>query len=85
MKLAGDHGRDSFKISFQILNVEQPNSRYNTFIIGFAKVKDTYYNLKLMFDEFKENIHEIDKSEWQGKKVKRFLRGDYSFHVNMYG
>ena len=85
VKIGGDHGRDSFKVSFQIANVHKPNSKHYTFMIGFAKVKDTPSNLKLIFDDFKEDIENLDGMEWEGKKIKLFIVGDYAFLANIYG
>ena len=85
VKIGGDHGRDSFKVSYQIANVDKPNSKQFTFMIGYAKVKDTPHNLKLIFDEFKENIDNLNGMEWEGKKIKLFIVGDYAFLANIYG
>ena len=54
-------------------------------MVGFAKVKDTPHNLKLIFDEFKENIDNLNGMEWEGKKLKLFVVGDDALLANIYG
>ena len=44
VKFGGDHGKGSLKFSIQIINLERPNSRKNTFIVGMAEICDSYKN-----------------------------------------
>ena len=85
VKLGADHGRDSFKVNIQIANVESPNSKLFTVMVGYAKVKDTPENLKLIFDEFKDEIRDLQTAVWEDKTIQVFLTGDYSFLANIYG
>ena len=41
LKVGGDHGGGSFKMSLQIANIESPNSKHNTFMICMANAKDS--------------------------------------------
>ena len=47
LKIGGDHGGSSFKMSFQIGNVEHPNQPQNTVIFSILEAKDYKTNLML--------------------------------------
>ena len=47
VKIGGDHGGDTFKISVQILNTPAPNAKDNTIVVECFQAKDSYSNLKL--------------------------------------
>ena len=36
LKVGGDHGGGSFKMSLQIANIQSPNSKHNTFMICYG-------------------------------------------------
>ncbi|GFO11824.1 amine oxidase [Plakobranchus ocellatus] len=46
VKIGGDHGRGSLKISCQVANIKKPNSKDNTHIVALVTLKDTYQVLK---------------------------------------
>ena len=46
IKIGGDHGKNSLKLTMEIANTKKPNSQSNTVVIGLAHVKDTYENIK---------------------------------------
>ncbi|GFO14647.1 amine oxidase [Plakobranchus ocellatus] len=86
VKIGGDHGKDSFKLNLQVLNVEHPNSKLMTVMIGMVpQVKDTYKNLEIFFQVFQEQINILNKSTWEDKKIKVFFFGDYSFLASIFG
>ena len=85
VKIGGDHGKGSFKLCLQVLNVQNPNSKFMTILIGMAYIKDTYQNLNLFFEVLKQQIESLSGSEWEGKKIRTFLFGDYSFLATLYG
>ena len=44
VKIGGDHGQGSLKVTLQTLNVEKPNSKFFTSIIAMANVPDNVKN-----------------------------------------
>ena len=56
-----------------------------TILIGMAYIKDTYQNLNLFFEVLKQQIESLSGSEWEGKKIRTFMFGDYSFLATLYG
>ena len=53
LKLGGDHGGGSFKMSFQVANVENPNKPENTVVFSVLETKDYKSNLVLCLERFK--------------------------------
>ena len=54
----------------QFLNVNKPNSIKNTFVVGFAEVKDTYYeNLNVCMDVFKKESDKLQNTVWKNRIV----------------
>jgi hypothetical protein len=85
VKIGGDHGQGSLKITMQIANLAKPNSRFNTFLLAMARVKDTHSNIELMLRELKPKIDELKEIQWEGKKIVLFFFGDYDFLTKVYG
>lgn len=85
VKFGGDHGGGSLKFTMQLGNVIKPNSKFNTIIIGIAKVKDTFNNLQKCMSFLTPQLEELCESEWMGKKIKLFIFGDYDFLTKLYG
>ena len=85
IKVGGDHGGDSFKISVQVLNTSSPNSKDNTIVVECFKAKDTYSNLKSGYERIQEDIHNLQHLTWQGKQIRLTVFGDYLFLPMMYG
>ena len=73
IKIGGDHGGDSFKMSFQICNVSNPNSKNNTVVFSIFEAR------------FKEQVDELQTMEWEwvNKKIFKFLLfHNFPFWVN---
>jgi len=85
VKFGGDHGKDSLKFTMQIANINKPNSKHNTFVVAMAKVKDSYENLRICMSILQQQLEELSRLEWDGKKIVLFLFGDYDFLVKLYG
>ena len=85
IKVGGDHGGDSFKLSFQIVNVSKPNSKTNTVMFFLGKFKDSRHNLGETFKLFKTELEELQCTHWRGRKFRLFLFGDYAFLSSIYG
>ena len=52
LKIGGDHGGGTFKMSFQVGNVEHPNKPSNTIIFSHMEAKDYKSNLVLRLERF---------------------------------
>lgn len=65
IKFGGDHGQGSYKQSFQVCNVESPNSVLNTTVISVFNAKDVKANLKTALLQYREQLHELQHSEWR--------------------
>ena len=65
MKIDGDHGGGSFKMSFQVANVVNPNRKDNTVVFSIFEAKDYRVNIKLALERFKIQIKELQESTWQ--------------------
>ena len=85
VKLGADHGKGSFKVCLAVCNLEKPNAKTNTHLIGMAHVKDTHRNLEIFMADISKKIEKIQDSIWDGKKIKVFLHGDYDFLCKVYG
>ena len=85
LKIGGDHGGGTFKMSFQVGNVEHPNKPSNTVIFSHMEAKDYKSNLVLGLERFKLHISQFSKVNWEGRIFRLFLFGDYEFLCNMFG
>ena len=65
VKLGGDKGGSSFKMNFQILNVENPNSIHNTCVFTAFQAVDTLFNLHVALDRYSEQVNELQQTEWR--------------------
>ena len=78
VKIGGDHGGGSFKLSFQLGNVANPNSVKNTVpFLGFAR-KDTP-GILATFQPYADQITSLKCQHWQRKQIKVIFLGDYEF------
>ena len=85
LKLGGDHGKGSFKLTLQILNVQKPNSPLNTFCICLAECRDSRENLDTILKPFKEQIDRLSEMKWNNCDIQLFLCGDYEFLIKVFG
>ena len=85
VKIGGDHGGGSFKMSFQILNVKNPNRTENSIVFSIFEGKDTRANLRMCLLRFCSQVKMLEKVKWQEKKIQVFMFGDYQFLCYMYG
>lgn len=65
VKIGGDKGGNSFKLTFQIVNVEHPNSPHNTCILLAFQASDSYTNLKVALVSYTSQISELQKTKWR--------------------
>ena len=85
VKIGGDHGRGTFKLTMQVANVEKPNSKTNTIVFAYGEVVDSHENLRKIMNNFETEINSMQGMMWEGKAIKIFLFGDYKFYTSLYG
>ena len=85
VKVGGDHGRDSFKLCVQILNVSNPNAKGCTSILCIAECKDSMDNRRLLLEQHNEQIQKLSGMQWRDKTIILFQFGDYEYLTKMYG
>ena len=85
LKVGGDHGGESFEMTFQIGNMQHPNVPENTVIFSIMEAKDNKANLRLCLERFRTHISYFNKVTWRGQRFRIILSGDYSFLCDIYG
>ena len=65
IKLGGDKGGSSMKMSFQICNLKAPNSVKNTCIFAAFQAGDTITNLHVALDRYQEQVNTIESLTWR--------------------
>ena len=65
IKIGGDHGGGSFKMSYQVANTTNPNSKDNTVVFSVFEAKDYRANLKVGLSRFKQQINELQSMQWE--------------------
>lgn len=65
VKLGGDKGGGTFKMSFQLCNVDQVNSVQNSVVFSIFKAGDNAFNLKVALQLYKKQVEEMASAEWQ--------------------
>ena len=65
VKIGGEHGGGSFKLSNQIANVSHPNNNDNTVIISIFEAKDYRSNKKIGLTKFREQINALQTMKWR--------------------
>ena len=85
LKIGGDHGGGSFKMSFQVANVSNPNKPQNSVVFSVMEAKDYKSNLRLCLERYRRQIDQFEKVTWHGRKSVIFFFGDYDFLCAMLG
>ena len=85
VKIGGDHGRGSMKMSVQIANVDRPNAKEHTHVVAMIEAKDTHDVLKEVIMNLNFELEKLKTMKWEQKSIKVFLFGDYAFLCNVYG
>ena len=65
VKIGGDKGGNSVKISFQICNTSSPNSVQNTCVFSVFEARDTPVNLHIALDRYHEQIESLKNTTWR--------------------
>ncbi len=65
IKIGGDKGGSSFKMSFQIVNVAKPNSVKNSTVFVLLEASDSVVNLRIALDQYSSAISDLQTSKWR--------------------
>lgn len=65
IKIGGDKGGGSFKMSLQLANVPHPNSVKNTFVFCCFEASDSVTNLHIGLDMYRDQINALSEAEWK--------------------
>ena len=65
VKLGGDKGGKTMKLSFQLCNCVHPNSPTNTCVFACFEASDTRCNLHLAMDRYKEQVNDLADQTWK--------------------
>jgi len=65
LKLGGDAGGGSFKMAFQIANLDKPNSKTNTVVFAMFHAKDSWANLKTALLRYKHQVNILQEAVWR--------------------
>ena len=65
LKLGGDKGGETFKANFQIVNVAAPNSVQNTCVFCCFAAGDSFTNLHIALDRYKEQVRHFQTMKWR--------------------
>ena len=59
VKIGGDHGGGSFKMSYNIANVANPNSKDNVLVFSLFETKNYQINMKTGLSRFSQQLDEL--------------------------
>ena len=65
IEIGGDKGGSSFKMNFQIVNTQQPNSSKHTCIFAAVEAPDSITNLHVALDRYKDQMKALDGVQWR--------------------
>ncbi len=68
LKLGGDKGHGSFKLTLQLVNTAHPNSIKETTMVSIFKAGDSTINLYTALDMYQEHIREAQGMQIKHKK-----------------
>ena len=81
LKIGGDHGENLFKMSFQIVNMKNPNSKENTMVFAMFEAKDYRSNLEITLNKYKQQIDDLQLMKWKNQTLKFLCLETASFRV----
>ena len=65
VKIGGDYGGGSFRMSYQIINTLNPNSKENTIVFNIFEAKDYRVNIKVAMTRFQEQIEDLQRMKYK--------------------
>ena len=66
IKIGGDKGGSFFKINFQIVSTQQPNSSKHTCIFAAVEAPDST-NKHVALDQYKDQMKALDGVQWRNE------------------
>ncbi|XP_065641217.1 uncharacterized protein LOC124812048 isoform X1 [Hydra vulgaris] len=85
IKIGGDYGGGSFKMTYQVANTLNPNSKDNTIVFSIFEAKDYRVNVKVAMSRFEKQIEDLQKMKYKDNNIRVFVFGDYQFLCALYG
>ncbi|XP_071796273.1 uncharacterized protein [Asterias amurensis] len=85
LKVGGDKGGNSFKMCFQIVNVNKPNSLENTVVFACYEGTDSLVNLQRTMPAMMEQIALLSTKKWRERSFRLLCFGDYELLNKLYG
>ncbi len=65
IKIGADFGGDSTKFYYQITNLDQTNSCFNTTIFCMFKSMESITNINIAMDLFRDQINSLGSESWR--------------------
>nr|XP_047128084.1 uncharacterized protein LOC124808929 [Hydra vulgaris] len=65
IKIGGDYGGGSFKMSYQIVNTHNSNSKDNTIVFSIFEAKDYRINIKVTIERFQKQIEDFQRMKYK--------------------
>ena len=65
VEICDDDGGRSFKMPYQIANVQNPNSTNNTIVFSIFEAKDYRSNMKIGLTQFRGKVKALQSMTWK--------------------
>ena len=85
VKIGGNNGGSSFKLSFQIANTTNPNAICNTIPFLVFGAPDSVENLTMTLKPYCAQVKQLEKSMLEGKLIRCIFFGDYELICSCFG
>ena len=76
IQISGNQVGGSFKMSYQVANISNPNKVANTVILSIFEAKDSRPNLRICLERFKAHIDKLMNLTWKNRTFRIFMFGD---------
>ena len=65
IKIGGGYGGGSFKMCYQVVNVDEPNAKRNTNVFSTFEAKDCKPNLIVGLSRFTQQVNQLQPLCWK--------------------
>ncbi len=65
VKIGGDKGGGTFKMSFQVVTTTNPNSPQNTIVFSIFEAPDSYATLSIALEPYIKQIEDLKTKQWR--------------------
>ena len=65
IKIGRDYGGGSFKMTYQVANTLNPNSKENTIVFSIFEAKDYRINIKVAMSRFEKQLEDLQKMKYK--------------------